>query len=1087
MSRTHRPDQSPAANTSGCAPAEFFAFRTPLLPFDTLLTWGEGLSAPAVHNNPAALEQALADDRARLRAYLRDQIARPEVHDALFVASPDLDASIEHWLHDPESERGQKVERALVRYVVRMAGRATPFGLFSGCSVGATGETTRLALCEHTDYQRHTRLDMDYLFALAEALGHAPTVRQALRYRPNSSLYHAAGRVRYAEARLNGKIRSYHLVAVESTSYLESTLERASCGASPADLAAALVAGDPDVSLAEAAEYVNELIESQLLVSDLAPAVTGAEPIHGLIEQLGLHATTTPIAGRLGQVREALAMIDRSGPGAPPEAYRAVAALLDGLPAEVTLNRLFQVDMVKPAPEATLGRAVIDEIARGVDLLWRLSSVRQDNLARFREAFVARYEGREAPLVEVLDEDAGIGFAAANGVGAATSPLLDGLAFPNDSAEQNVPWGMRQALLLRKIEAALQNGARAIDLSADDLTPFQSAPRLPLADSFAVMATVAANSQQALNQGDFQVLIEGSSGPSGACLLGRFCHADPALQQHVQHYLRQEEALRPDAIFAEIVHLPEGRVGNILCRPVLRDHEIIFLGQSGADPDKRIPITDLLISVDGDRIVLRSARLGREVIPRLTSAHNYAWRSLSVYRFLCALQHQGIAAGVGWDWGPLESAAFLPRVTSGRLVLARARWHIDRDELQSLGAARGAARFHAVQNWRTRLQLPRFVVLADGDNELPVDLDNALSVESFVDLVKGRGQATLFEMFPAPHQLCANGPEGRFVHELVVPFVRTVGAPAPQPPLITRAPANHHARNFPPGSEWLYARLYTGAAIADQVLCSVVEPVVTAAIESGAADSWFFIRYSDPDWHLRLRLHGHPELLCAKVLPALAATAAPLQNDGQLWRMQFDTYEREVERYGGPIGIELAERLFHADSAAALAITTLLDGDAGADARWRLALRGIDMLLDDLGFDFTVKRALVRRVRDAYLREFRADGTLTRQLGQKYRHMRATLDALFDPAQDADSPLAPGFAILRQRSAQTLPIAAELRAAERAGKLTMTLEELAPSYIHMHVNRMLRAAQRAQELVLYELLDRIYESRSARTRQQVKQ
>ncbi len=36
------------------------------------------------------------------------------------------------------------------------------------------------------------------------------------------------------------------------------------------------------------------------------------------------------------------------------------------------------------------------------------------------------------------------------------------------------------------------------------------------------------------------------------------------------------------------------------------------------------------------------------------------------------------------------------------------------------------------------------------------------------------------------------------------------------------------------------------------------------------------------------------------------------------------------------------------------------------------------------------------------------------------------------------------------------------------------------SLAHMHVNRLLRSGQRAQELVLYEMLDRIYASRSAR-------
>ena len=57
---------------------------------------------------------------------------------------------------------------------------------------------------------------------------------------------------------------------------------------------------------------------------------------------------------------------------------------------------------------------------------------------------------------------------------------------------------------------------------------------------------------------------------------------------------------------------------------------------------------------------------------------------------------------------------------------------------------------------------------------------------------------------------------------------------------------------------------------------------------------------------------------------------------------------------------------------------------------------------------------------------------------------------------------------------------AELRRLGQAGRLSATLADIAMSYAHMHVNRLLRSAQRAQELVLYELLDRAYSSQAGR-------
>jgi thiopeptide-type bacteriocin biosynthesis protein len=1081
VSRSPRPERP----DHGFVASGFFALRTPLLPFDDFLAWSEGLEAEAVLDDPARLEGSLADDRARLRSRLCAFVERPLIRDALFVASPDLDESLDVWLRDPDSERGQRIERAVVRYFSRMAGRPTPFGLFAGNSVGTTGDRTRLAIESQEKYERRTRLDMDYLFALAEALGRDPALRPAFAFRPNSSLYRAAGRLHYVEARLEEKNRTHHLVAVEDSAYLRAALARAAEGADAAMLAAALV--DEETSQTDAEEYVAELIDSQILHSELDLLVTGSEPGGALATELRKHGETAAVGDRLDEVRAELSAIDAAGPGSDPARYREVARQLEDLPAPVELSRLFQVDMIKPAPEAMLGGAVLNEIVRGVEILHRLVSPRRaDDLSRFREAFVARYEGREVALVEALDEEAGIGFPLGSAADSDGGPLLKGLDLPSAS-EEEASWSSRESLLLRKLTDAATRGAHEISLEPSDLEQLGRKDPPPLPKAFSVVATVAAASEEALSRGDFRLFWMGSEGPSGARLLGRFCDSDSILRRHVEQHLRAEEALDPEAVFAEVVHLPEGRLGNVLFRPVLRDYEIPFLGCSGAPPDRQIPITDLFVSASGSRIVLRSARLGRRVVPRLTSAHNFRWRSLGMYRFLCELQGQDTAGGLAWNWGPLWSAPFLPRVVCGRLVLSPAQWTVGKEELKRLGESRGTKRFRVVQSWRAERGVPRLVLLADGDNRLPIDLANVLCVEDFVHLIKDREESRLIEMFPGPDELCARGPEGRFVHELVVPFVRTSLATADSRPantadetrlLRSEVPV---ARTFPPGSEWVYAKLYAGGATVDRLLSEIVGPVVHQALDSGAADRWFFIRYGDPDWHLRLRLHGDPARLHREVLPALYASTAPLVADGRLRKLQLDTYEREVERYGGAEGIELAEQIFQADSEAVLAILEMLEeGDAGADERWRLALRGIDFLLEDFGFGLDEKRPLLDAARIEFAKDLRAVETVKRSLGDRFRKEARNLERLLDPANDEESPLSPGLVLLRSRSARLVPLVAELKVRERAGRLSQPIQAIAPSYVHMHLNRMLRSGHRNQELVLYDFLGRLYESRAAR-------
>lgn len=1066
----------PSPAESSLRDAAFFAFRTALLPWDALEAWGAGLEAPGASGE--ALEAALMADRQSLRQRLGSLLQRAELREALFLASPDLDEALPHWLADPDGEKGARAEKALVRYFARMAGRSTPFGLFAGCSLGRIGEATRIATAPSTAYIRHTRLDMDYLCTLTEVFGKEEDLLGELTWRPNSSLYRAGGRLRYAESRMVRKSRAYHLVAVEETDYLLATLARARRGARLPELAEALV--DGDITFDEAMGYLQELASSQILVPELAPPVTGPEPVHALIAELGAHAATAKAAALLAQVRDTLDALDREGLGADQARYRAIAKELETLPAKVEMNRLFQVDMVKPAPDAVLGGEVLAELRRAVALLHAMTPrPAKDGLTAFREAFEARYETREMPLTEILDEEGGIGFQASNRPESEASPLLEGLVFPGRGGENLVAWGAREAFLLQKVVDLAREGGAPLRLDEADLERLKAKETLPLPDSLSVMARVAATSQAALDAGDFRLSISGVSGPSGANLLGRFCHGDEALTAEVRALLRAEEACRPDAVFAEVVHLPEGRIGNVILRPLLRDFEIPFLGRSGADPERQLTVDDLWVSIREGRVVLRSARLGREVLPRLTNAHNYSARSLGVYRFLCMLQHQGVAGGLGWNWGPLDSLAFLPRVECGRLVLAKARWRVEKEELKPAVEAKGAARWTALQAWRREHRLPRWVLLADGDNKLPVDLDNILSVETFLDTVKQRPLFVLEELFPGPGESAAEGPEGRFVHELVVPFLAPVPATAAgKVPAAAAKAASPAERAYSPGSEWLFAKIYAGPAGVDQVLREVVAPLAGEALATGAAEGWFFIRYADPDSHLRLRFRGEGSRLLGEVAPRLHVLLEPLRRHGVTWKLQHDTYQRELERYGDGEAMALGEAIFQADSEAVLGILGAFSGDAAADARWRLAALGMDLLLEDLGLEPRARLDLLQGLRRGFLREFDGGGAFERQLGDRFRPERKALETLLDPSKD-QGILQPGVDLLRRRSEAIRPHAARLR--ELAGKDGVPdLGSLAGSYLHMHANRLLRAAARAQELVLYDFLARVHESRLAR-------
>ena len=192
-------------------------------------------------------------------------------------------------------------------------------------------------------------------------------------------------------------------------------------------------------------------------------------------------------------------------------------------------------------------------------------------------------------------------------------------------------------------------------------------------------------------------------------------------------------------------------------------------------------------------------------------------------------------------------------------------------------------------------------------------------------------------------------------------------------------------RRFLPGSEWLYAQIHAGTATADRILVDIIAPLMNDSSLVGDGH-WFFLRYDEPDHHIRLRIQGEPGRLVGRVSPqCLMGALAPLLDDRSVRSVKLDTYDREIERYGGPIGIELSEAVFKADSEAVLAILRDFRGDAAADARWKLTLRGMHDLLDDLHLGLHERLALTTELRDRFAEEHRADTRLERQLAATFR------------------------------------------------------------------------------------------------------
>lgn len=287
-------------------------------------------------------------------------------------------------------------------------------------------------------------------------------------------------------------------------------------------------------------------------------------------------------------------------------------------------------------------------------------------------------------------------------------------------------------------------------------------------------------------------------------------------------------------------------------------------------------------------------------------------------------------------------------------------------------------------------------------------------------------------------------------------------------------------RKFIPGSRWLYFKIYTGIKTADEVATRTLLPLLRELYEAKLIDDWFFIRYTDPDFHLRLRLLvARPEHYAA-IFARIGSSVEPLVDNGAVVKVVCDTYVREIERYGAGT-MEAVERLFGIDSRAVL---ELLDrvaeepADRRETVRWQLALLLLDDAMTAFGREPEEKLRLFSNMAGNFKQEFGfTSHPFTRQINDKYRRYRAEIEK----GLSVREPFAAYEPVLRRRRAELERVAAEILRIKDEDAAPPSTDELLGSIAHMTMNRWFRTGNRQFELVVYDFLSKYFESSVART------
>lgn len=283
----------------------------------------------------------------------------------------------------------------------------------------------------------------------------------------------------------------------------------------------------------------------------------------------------------------------------------------------------------------------------------------------------------------------------------------------------------------------------------------------------------------------------------------------------------------------------------------------------------------------------------------------------------------------------------------------------------------------------------------------------------------------------------------------------------------------HNAIFFPPGSEWIYLKIYCGEYISD-ILIGKFFNLSIELIKKKMINKWFFVRYYDPKFHLRVRLY-----LCdvAKLNVILSVINEKISEEVQnlsIESIQLCTYKREMDRYGGHLSsMEISEHVFFSES---MTIGNLLynikDDVEKEKLRWLFGLVSINRMLDDFHFSLKEKMIFMETVSKFYLTDFNKGKYLNNQIEKIFREYESVLRDLLDKDSNAlFSRLINQRFILYQSDISMIVANIQNKV------INKNIRDLVSSYIHMSCNRLFRIDVRKQEYIIYCLLLRFYKKK----------
>ncbi|MCX2892732.1 thiopeptide-type bacteriocin biosynthesis protein [Stenotrophomonas lactitubi] len=961
------------------------------------------------------------------------------VREAVWLASPALLARYDY-VRAGNDAKDTDVFAAVAKYLIRMAYRSTPFGTFACVGTASVAASGSLAAPTRRDMYRHVQASTAAVSQIASSILRKHRSGPQLSFHPNDTLNVRDGRASWIAYSISRKgKRIYRNEEVEIDGPLETILELSRSGLRLTSLGKEAMKFLPDSSEEEIGRFLDELVEAQLLCCDSLLDLTTDDLLQGMEASL----IESEIHGsRLADAQARISRLCGQGALSVPSSYNeAIVGLaeLQGAGVEPSEGAV-KVDLYARHGLGSVCSRVIKDVEEAI-AKFAVFSEKSNGLTRFATSFSSRYGDLEVPLLEIASELAALGYVERS----TSAPSI--LRFLGATSGTKSREGAPVTCVANAVEQLISSaGKEYIDLRSSAQSQTGIPANLP------ETAIVSWLSLWKSGGGDL-IEIRSIGAQRAGRVMGRFAYQLPELRSLLVG--DGTPCGSSDEIPAEIVHLPEDDLGSVCARPVLSTVEIgIRAGPSRRV--QRVDLADLVIMVRDGRVLVKSRSLGRLLSVRMSNAHAVERpSSLPLYRFLSSIANQGQAVSIPTLRDRFPTAPYLPGLRFKDVIISRPTWYLASEKIGEIAKLKGNG---LVQGWRAlcdQMKIPHEVALVQGDRVIPFDTRVEWMLTELVRHLKRSEKSILTTTSPLGLQPAISADDGPRAHE--IQLVHKIGGG--KHGHVSESCEHLAAAVKASGADWIFVKIYSAAESASSVLR------VLANFCSERRVELFFVRYRDErGFHLRVRLKSRASEWSLQAIAPLMQSLESLRRAFIVQEVSFESYVRELQRYGGDSLLEKIEDVWVCESQLLLQQSERLDDQDGD--YWKHVAVSIDRLLISLGYTSLHSRLeFAARAAADFHSEIGFTTIDRKRIGRLFASARHRLSGNALAFDGIDSLWCEALV----PKSLTDQIQNELDMLPKKRKYSISW-----AMIHMRVNRMLIQDHRYQEAVVWELLKRSY-------------